>query len=142
MAAGLPWIAGPIFASYRLVCHQLPYRSFFLFGYQMAFCERDVAIYASMGLLGLAFALLRGRIGVRLSGDGTWRCWCQSPSTARPNCWDCRESTWELRVVTGALFGAATVWLAYPHLERFTTQVLAEARDSGREYGYGSAKRG
>jgi len=41
-----------------------------------------------------------------------------------------RESTWEIRLVTGTLFGVATVWLAYPHLERFTAQVLTEASES------------
>jgi uncharacterized membrane protein len=27
------------------------------------------------------------------------------------------ESTWQLRTITGSLFGIATVWFAYPHLE-------------------------
>ena len=50
-----------------------------------------------------------------------------------------RESTWELRVITGVLFGVATVWLLYPYIERTMVDLwdeslalLARARDGER----------
>jgi uncharacterized membrane protein len=38
------------------------------------------------------------------------------------------ESTWWSRLVTGALFGVACVWLLYPYLERGMREVWAESR--------------
>ena len=34
------------------------------------------------------------------------------------------ESTWPLRLITGVLFGAATVWLAYPYVQDAMDDVL------------------
>jgi uncharacterized membrane protein len=86
------------------------------FGYQMAFCQRDFAIYAAMLLGGLLFALVKR--------------WLKPPPfwlflvLLIPIALDggtqligLRESTWELRLFTGALFGLAIVWLAYPYIE-------------------------
>lgn len=125
MAAGWGWLAEPLFASYRLVCHQDPDRSFFLAGHQMAMCQRDVAIYASLATAGVAFGISGRRwrplpwrlyliILLPLAVDGGTQLL------------GLRESNWELRLLTGALFGWGTVWLAYPHLERFAAQVRLE----------------
>ncbi len=86
-------------------------------GYQMAWCQRDFAIYTSIFLAGLLFALVRPRLEplpiwayliviapMAIDGFTQLLGW--------------RESTWGLRVVTGALFGVGTVWLAYPYVER------------------------
>jgi uncharacterized membrane protein len=35
-----------------------------------------------------------------------------------------RESNWWLRTLTGALFGFASVWLAYPYVEEAMQDVL------------------
>jgi len=93
-------------------------------GYQMAWCERDFAIYTSIFLAGLLFALVRHRLQplplwvyliiiAPMGIDGLTQLlgW--------------RESTWELRVLTGALFGAGTVWLAYPYVERGMQEIRA-----------------
>ncbi len=126
-ASGLSWLADPLFASYRLVCHQLPSRSFHILGHPMAFCERDVATYGSMALVGIAFALA-GRRWRPLP----WRWYLLSllPMAAdgSTQLLGMRESNWELRLLTGAIFGTATVLLAYPNLERFAREVLAEER--------------
>ena len=60
----LPWLA-PVFAklgwwdaanaiytTYIFFCHQLPERAGSLFGYQVAWCWRNTAIYTSMFLAG------------------------------------------------------------------------------------------
>ena len=146
MALGLAGPARSLYSAYALVCHQWAFRSFFLFGerfaypletlrplvgeqrvyefigspmlgYKVAFCERDVAIYAAMLLTGLLYARVRGRL--------------RPPSLPVIGCLilpialdgftqllGLRESTWQLRAATGALFGVAFVWLMYPQLER------------------------
>jgi uncharacterized membrane protein len=159
-----------IYTIYSPLCHQLAFRSFFLFGeqpyyprqlanvpgvltyedltgdskidlvrarnfigndttgYKVAICERDVAIYGSLLLFGIVFALtgrkiktlpwyfwiLFGLIPIGLDG------FSQLPSLAG---WDflkwfpIRESTPLLRVLTGTLFGATTGWYLYPLIE-------------------------
>ena len=126
-ASGLSWLADPLYASYRLVCHQLPSRSFHILGHQMAFCERDVATYGSMALAGMAFAQA-GRRWRPLP----WRWYLLSLMPLAVDGFTqllgMRESNWELRLLTGTIFGTATVLLAYPNLERFAREVLAEGR--------------
>ena len=148
MAMGHTMPARIIYLIYMPLCHQLPSRSFFLFGpklaysaeelralagpgvdplarhfignaalgYRMAYCQRDTAIYTSILVAGLAFALVRRR----------WRPlpWRAYLALIVPLALDglaqllgLHESNPPVRVVTGGLFGLATVWLAYPYLE-------------------------
>jgi uncharacterized membrane protein len=44
------------------VCHQQPASSYFIGGYQVAYCERDTAIYTTLVIAGLLFGLLRRRV--------------------------------------------------------------------------------
>lgn len=85
-------------------------------GYQVAFCERDTAMYGAILLTGLAFGLLGRRwrplpwwglilFSIPIAVDGL----SQLPG------W--RESTPLLRVITGAIFGIGVVWFAYPRLQ-------------------------
>jgi uncharacterized membrane protein len=146
LAAGHPDVASLIYTAYRSVCHQWAFRSYFLFGpqwtyaleelgevvgpesvfsflggpdlgYKVAFCERDVAIYLAVLAAGLAYAALGPRlpplglgaytaliIPMALDGFSQLFGW--------------RESTPELRTLTGALFGLASVWLVYPRIDR------------------------
>jgi uncharacterized membrane protein len=157
--------AGParlIYLVYRPTCHQLPDRSYFLFGpqltysvsqleglevlpaglgilqrellrwpgstatgFKVAFCERDVAIYGSILLGGLGFALLRRRQHRRGSRRTmpklrlAYYALLVTPLVLDGGTqlvgW--RESVWWLRSITGGLFGAATVALAYPYVD-------------------------
>lgn len=59
LANGYTGAANLIYSAYRVVCHQLPSQSYFIMGEQVAFCQRDVAIYSAMLLGGLAFGLVR-----------------------------------------------------------------------------------
>ena len=155
--AGLTTPASLIYSVYSATCHQLPERSYFLFGerplyslssletsgldegqglfqrrafrgneftgYKIAVCQRDVAIYGAVVLAGLLFGLLRGRvrtIGLKvyllllipIALDGL------------SQLFGLRESNWWLRTVTGALFGGASVWLAYPYIEAAMRDVV------------------
>jgi len=140
-----------VYTVYKPLCHQLPQRSFFLFGRQLAYsletlqellgpeklatdalasafignpalgykvahCQRDTAMYGSLLLAGMVFSLVRHRLSplpfafylislVPLAIDGLAQFLALY------------ESTWQLRTITGSLFGVATVWFAYPHLE-------------------------
>ena len=152
-----------VYLIYQPMCHQLPERSYFLFGqqvtyslqeldaagvppglalqerrhfignehfgYKIALCQRDVAIWGTILLAGLLFGLMRRR----------WR-----PLPLRwyvlfliPLALDggtqllgLRESNWMLRTISGALFGLGMVWLAYPYIEGAMADVLhgCEAR--------------
>ena len=143
-AFGSASAAGALYAAYHLTCHQWAFRSFFLFGpqavgvyseqrladlsadpftfignpalgWKMAFCERDVAIYLGVLLVGLLYArrrelrpssfLLYGVLVLPMAVDGFTQLFG----------W--RESTWQLRVVTGLLFGLASAWLVLPRLD-------------------------
>ena len=50
-----------IFQIYAFTCHQLPSRSYFIVGNQMAYCERNTAIYGTMAIAGLGYVGLRAR---------------------------------------------------------------------------------
>jgi uncharacterized membrane protein len=105
-------------------------------GYKVAFCERDVAIYAGLLAGGFLFIPLRTRarpihwvlwvlIGiVPIALDGFSQLFAELPSFlimanplyhASDPYW--RESTPFLRALTGGLFGFMLVWLAYPYVE-------------------------
>jgi uncharacterized membrane protein len=142
--AALGWNAAAdgLYAVYHLTCHQWAFRSFFLFGQQsvyseqqladlgydpfrfvggqglgwkMAFCERDLAVYAGLLLVGILYArrrnlrpsgfLVYGVLILPMAVDGFTQLFG----------W--RESTWELRVGTGLLFGLASAWLVLPRLD-------------------------
>lgn len=168
MQAGLPGLARPIYAAYSITCHQLAYRSWFLFGeqpvyprqaaglehmlsyaeatglneydiyqarsyigneqvgYKVAYCQRDVAIYAAMLLFGLIYALSGHRIPplsallwlllgmVPVGLDGMSQLLSQLPNWPF---WAYRESTPLMRTLTGGLFGFTTAWFGFPLVE-------------------------
>ncbi|MGE5140318.1 MAG: DUF2085 domain-containing protein [Rudaea sp.] len=88
-----------------------------ILGYKVAYCERDVAIYSSMFLASLVYAVVRSRLP-RLN----WRVYVAFGIV--PILVDggtqlvmLRESDPFLRVITGVLFGVLTVWLIYPYVD-------------------------
>ncbi|MGH2460483.1 MAG: DUF2085 domain-containing protein [Chloroflexota bacterium] len=125
-AMGLESLSNAIFVAYSLTCHQMPSRSYFIFGHQMAYCERNTAIYFSMTLAGLVYARARGHGVRRLS----WRMYLllilPMAVDGFTQLFGWRESTWLLRGITGTLFGAATVWLAFPLLEQSFEEIESE----------------
>lgn len=91
-------------------------------GWKVAICERDVAIYGSILLAGLVFGLLRPRLkrGNKMVKMPLWLYLLMLLPIAVDGftqLFGLRESTPELRFLTGALMGAATVWFAYPYVE-------------------------
>ena len=170
MKLGQPEPANAIYKLYRPLCHQLAYRSFFLFGeqatyplevpagsdrltyshitgnpgedmqlasefvgneragYKIALCQRDVAIYGSLLLFGLLFALTGRKfkplpwwlwilLAIGPMGlDGVWQLVSQMQLSFL-NWLPVHESTPFLRVVTGAAFGWFTAWFGIPTIE-------------------------
>ena len=103
-------------------------------GYKVAYCERDVAIYGAIFIAGVIFGILRnmginikpvnfilyGLIGIApIALDGFSQLFSQAPFNFLP----LRESTPFLRTLTGFLFGAMNVWLAYPYVEESFIEV-------------------
>ncbi len=116
MANGYDGPANLIYSAYRFACHQLPSRSYFIFGQQMAYCHRDTAIYTALFLSVVLFGLVRHRIKplplpayvvfiAPMAVDGLTQLV------------GLRVSSWQVRTITGALFGIGSAWLALPYLE-------------------------
>lgn len=123
---GYDSIATAIFNAYSLTCHQMPSRSFFVLGHQMAYCERNTAIYFSMALGGIAYVWLRRRRPRPLR----WRWYAllilPMAIDGFTQLFGWRESTWLARGITGTLFGFATIWLAFPTLQESFDQLAID----------------
>jgi uncharacterized membrane protein len=163
--------ARAIYIAYSPFCHQLPERSYFLFGpqktysvseletrgavaaglnvlqrmvlryrgapdvgYKVALCERDLAIFGSLLLGGLIFGLARTILRRRGRDVPRLPVWAYLVALV-PIAVDgvtqligLRESNWILRSITGALFGLATVWLAYPYVQEAMSDVVRSSR--------------
>ncbi len=59
--AGLEGVARAITLAYRPLCHQLPERSYFLWGWKVPLCHRDLALYGGLLLFGLLYGAVGGR---------------------------------------------------------------------------------
>jgi uncharacterized membrane protein len=126
-AHGLDLPARGIFVAYRLVCHQRSDRSFHVYGEQMAVCQRDVAILSGVTLLLAAYWALRGRWAFSAPRP-RWPILLALPMAVDggTQLLGLRESSWELRVLTGLLFSAGAAWFVLPQME-------AGMRDFARE---------
>lgn len=124
---GVTFLSRAIYFIYSYFCHQSPSRSFFIFGYQMAYCQRDTAIYTSILAAGLVFALARKKVrplSPRKMLLGLVLVSAPMVIDGGTQLFLVRESNWWLRTITGALFGAGSTWLVYPYIE----QGMLEAR--------------
>jgi len=173
MHLGAESAASLIYTLYSPLCHQLPQRSWFLFGpkfayrlpelmdlapaevtdafsngfignealgYKVAFCQRDAAIYGSIFLFGLLYGLLRRHRDIRplpwwayillglvpMGLDGGYQLLSYLLPAVFPGISiHPYETTPLMRVITGSLFGWATVWLAYPYVQTSMEDVRA-----------------
>lgn len=55
-----PILSGLIYASFSPVCHQIPSRCFYLFGFPLAVCSRCLGIYSGFFTGILAYPIIRG----------------------------------------------------------------------------------
>ena len=144
IAAGATSAATDLYRFFHLVCHQWAFRSFFVLGpqatfsrdqlsalgvdpytfvgdaqmgWKMAVCERNLAIFVGL----LAFGLLFGSVHRQFAPAS----FAQFAVLVSPMALDgltqlvgWRESTWEMRIATGVLFGIASGWFLYPRFLR------------------------
>lgn len=202
MKIGLPGLGNGIYFIYQFFCHQLPERSFFLFGAQpmysmqqvgtvwpvgsldvlrqfvgnaefgwkVAYSDRMVAMYTAFWFAVIAFSFLRRRAsplpiwgflllilpmvidgGTHLISDvlagrnfGTGfrdtNIWlAQLTSQAFPASFYAGDAlgsfnSW-MRLLTGALFGIASVWLAFPYAEATFSQIREAIEDKFKRLG-------
>lgn len=123
---GLDVIAKPLFFAMHAICAQTPSHSFYLFGHQLCLCERCLAIYSAMFAGSLVFAFSK----VRLPGIRFWHLVLLSLPMALDGftqMFGLRESNWELRLVTGALFGMAAIWFALSKVQEMLEEERAYA---------------
>lgn len=123
-AQGWGWFYQKIFQACHLVCVQDHNHSFSLFGYQMPLCERCLALYGSMFLGGVAFQVAQAQprrfnFDLKLKRLPFWGLVLMSLPIALDGfsqMFGWRQSNWELRLLTGAIFGSGIVWYVYPQL--------------------------
>jgi uncharacterized membrane protein len=155
--AALGWwdIANPIYTAYALTCHQLPERAGTVFGYQVAFCYRNTAIYAGFILFGALYGLGRDR-------QVPWLRWLQKPlpwwvfvpmllpmlADGLTHMLGLRDTmldmtvdanfgmftigsqplslNWWLRIITGLLAALGAAWFAFPRFDRAVAESEAQ----------------
>ncbi len=118
-----------VYLPYTLICHQRADRSFHLHGEKMAFCQRDLAIVLAAVGMGFAFALIRrwGRLpDIRFTAVVAFAMPMALDGTTQLV--GLRESTPELRVLTGTLFSVGVAWFVLPHLEAGFGSIRDEIR--------------
>jgi uncharacterized membrane protein/glutaredoxin len=167
---GLPWLAplfaalgwwdlaNPIYTAYALTCHQLPERAGNVFGYQVAFCYRNTAIYAGILFFGILFGIARDR-------NVSWLQWLRKPlkwywfvlllvplfvdgvthmigirdmlsqdmDTSFGSFYIGSQTfslNWWLRIITGGLAALGVAWFAFPRIAR----VVAESEETQQAY--------
>jgi len=105
----------------------MPSRCFFIGRFQVAVCQRDLALYAGACLAGLLFGLVRER--VRALPVRVWVILI-SPLVLDgvTQLLGLRLSTWQLRTASGLLASGATVWMVYPYLEEGFRDIRTSAK--------------
>lgn len=130
IASGYPQLGKCIFWLYKPLCHQMPERSFWFMGHQVAFCHRDAAIYTTLFAGGVLFGLLRryvrpiryrtmGLLILPMVLDGATHMLNDILPfvvlrSANHAIW---SFNWWMRMVTGVLFAVAVIWGIYTRLD-------------------------
>ena len=124
-------IANIILIMYKVTCHQLPERTLFIFGYQMAVCARCFAIYVAFLAGCVLFAFIRKRLKIwslkyfvilciPMAIDGFAQLFgVPLPRGFGPG-WELIwtvESTNMMRIITGSIFGLACSLYVLPYLQ-------------------------
>lgn len=152
MHQGRAGLARALYTTFSALCHQLPERSFFLFGsqiaytvgeldaaglsasleffsrrgfvgndllgYKVAVCQRDVALYGAMLVAGILYRLLSRRWRrFGLPVKSLLLLWAPLAVDGLTQLVGLRESTWQLRLITGTLASFGSAWVAYPLID-------------------------
>lgn len=113
---GYAGFASWLHMTFGLMCHQMPERSFTIFGEQMALCHRMTAIYVASFIGGIGYAIVRDRLPP-LSFRALAIMSAPMAIDGFTQLFGLRESVWELRLITGSLFALGVMWFSLPRLE-------------------------
>ena len=121
-AIGYDELAHTIFVGFSVACHQQQERSFFVLGHQVAVCQREIGIYFGL----FVSSIIYHRVS-RLVGPMPIKLYMLAIAPmiidGLSQMLGMRESDWLLRVTTGALFGASTVWVFFPRLAQTLSDI-------------------
>ena len=114
---GFDGLSKSIFFSLHYVCAQIPSHSFYILGHQLGLCARNFSIYTSMFLTSVVFVLSKKRLpGI------PWWVWIlmilPMALDGTTQMFGLRESTWQLRMITGTLFGVGSIWFVLPFMQK------------------------
>ncbi len=114
---GLDSFSKSIFFSLHYVCAQVPSHSFYILGHQLGLCARNFSIYTSMFLTSILFVLSKKRLVAM-----PWWVWIlmilPMAIDGTTQMFGLRESTWELRFITGTLFGVGSAWFVLTFMQK------------------------
>lgn len=127
---GHPFWALTIYKSFSYVCHQIPERSFFIFGHQFAVCARCTGLYAGFTVATILYPLVRSLKQIE-APPRKWLFIAAAPlgidfALGYFGIW---ENTHSSRFATGALLGAVAVFYIMPGLMDLS---LREWRRNGK----------
>jgi len=108
-------LAFAIYRPFGVLCHQLPERSFFIAGHQLAVCARCTGLYVGFVLVLMLYPLVRS-LRVTTTPDRKFLFWAAVPlvvdfSLTFFGIW---ENTHTSRFLTGLLLGGVTVLYVVP----------------------------
>ena len=116
-------LANSIYGGFAVVCHQLPERSYFIFGHKLAVCSRCTGLYAGFALTLLLYPLLRPLRSVDWPPP-VWLVLAAAPMAIDfgltfVGIW---ENTHTSRLLTGVLLGSVSVLYVMPGVAELATR--------------------
>ena len=118
-----PHLANSIYRGFAGICHQLPERSYFIFGHKLAVCARCTGLYAGFAFTLLLYPLLRPIQTVDWPPP-VWLVLSAVPMAIDfgltfLGIW---ENTHTSRLLTGLLLGSVSVFYVMPGLAELATR--------------------
>ena len=114
-ASGYTDIATGIYGAFAIFCHQLPERSYFIDGHQLAVCSRCTGIYAGFAFTLLLYPLIRS-LRNPVMPRPSWLLLAALPLAIdfAVNFVGYWQNTHTSRLLTGAFLGGAVVFYVMP----------------------------
>jgi len=116
-------LANSIYGGFDVICHQLPERSYFIFGHKLAVCSRCTGLYAGFALTLLLYPLLRPLRSIDWPPP-VWLVLAAVPMAIDfgltfLGIW---ENTHTSRLLTGLLLGSVSVLYVMPGVAELATR--------------------
>ena len=114
-AGGHSTLARGIYGAFAMLCHQLPERSYFIDGHQLAVCARCTGVYAGFTLMLLLYPLISSLKNTETPPRG-WLILATIPLVIdiSVNFFGFWQNTHTSRLLTGAVLGGVVVFYVMP----------------------------